>query len=160
MINQLYALNENRMLDLAAGLANAVIAASPGGGIIFLQGSLGAGKTTFTRGFLRGVGYKNKVKSPTYTLVEPYEIAGLEIFHFDLYRLQAAQELEHMGIREYFSGNAICLIEWPEKGFPLLPPPDLVCDIQFAELGRTISLEAHSAIGKMILSKLSFNYAK
>lgn len=124
------------------------------GTVIYLHGQLGAGKTTFARGFLRGFGYAGKVKSPTYTLVEPYDIDGRKIYHFDLYRLQDANELEHMGVRDYFSPEAICLIEWPEKGFPLLPHPDLVCTFSFKGAGREIGLAAQSERGEKLLTLL------
>lgn len=124
------------------------------GTVIFLHGPLGAGKTTLTRGFLRGLGYEGKVKSPTYTLVEPYEVADKKIFHFDLYRLNHAEELEHIGINEYFSAESICLIEWPEKGFPLLPPSDIDCYISINQQGRDVRLQAHSAKGAQVLHDL------
>lgn len=141
---------ESDMLIFAAQMARAM----EEGVIIFLHGPLGAGKTTFTRGFLRGRGYEGKVKSPTYTLVEPYEMEGHHIFHFDFYRLYDPNELQYIGIEEYFSSSSICLIEWPEKGFPLLPEPDLVCYFAFAGQGREIRIEAHSLRGEEILTKL------
>jgi tRNA threonylcarbamoyladenosine biosynthesis protein TsaE len=144
------------MLEFAARLAKAV--ASEVGDvpaktaiIIFLHGPLGAGKTTLARGFLQGLGHYEKVKSPTYTLVEPYIVAGLNVFHFDFYRLQEAKELDHIGIQDYFLSAAICLIEWPEKGGPLLPPSDLSCHIAFKGHGRELRLEAHSEQGEKIL---------
>lgn len=108
--------------------------------VIFLEGNLGSGKTTFTRGFLRGVGYTGKVKSPTFTIVEPYQIKSTEsgfnselsVHHFDLYRLNDPMELENIGIRDYIS-HGINLIEWPEKALNLLPTPDLICKIDFIE---------------------------
>jgi tRNA threonylcarbamoyladenosine biosynthesis protein TsaE len=142
--------SESSMLELAAQLARSIAE----GAVIFLSGPLGAGKTTFTRGFLRGLGYDSKVKSPTYTLVEPYEIAGRNIFHFDFYRLNHASELEHIGINEYFFPAAICLIEWPEKGFPLLPEPDLTCSIAFADNGREVTIAANTARGIAALQQL------
>lgn len=124
------------------------------GSVIFLDGPLGAGKTTLTRGFLRGLGFNDKVKSPTYTLVEPYHLPECDVFHFDFYRLNEAKELEHIGIQEYFTANAICLIEWPEKGSSYVPSPDLTCHIAFAEKGREIRLEAHSTLSQAWLEQL------
>ena len=143
--------SEEEMLAFGAALANAI---EKNGAIVFLYGPLGAGKTTFTRGFLRGLGYHAKVKSPTYTLVEPYDVNGTTVYHFDLYRLTDSEELEHIGIREYFKSDAICLIEWPDKGFPLLPVPDLACYIAFADEGREMRIEAQSIRGQEILKKL------
>ena len=147
MIIKILFSTEDEMLAFAGELAKAI----SGNAIIFLQGPLGAGKTTFTRGFLRALGYHAKVKSPTYTLVEPYEIADKKIFHFDLYRLTNSHELEQIGIRDYFAQDAICLIEWPEKGFPLLPNADLICHFAFNDKGREISIESTSDKGKEIL---------
>jgi tRNA threonylcarbamoyladenosine biosynthesis protein TsaE len=143
-------LSETELLSFAGALANAVNK----GAIIYLNGQLGAGKTTFSRGFLRSLGFQDKVKSPTYTIVEPYEIADRKIYHFDLYRLHDAEELEHIGIYEYFTPDAICLIEWPEKGFPLLPSPDLTCKITIKDNNRDICIEANTALGETILKQL------
>lgn len=121
--------------------------------IIFLHGELGAGKTTLVRGMLRAMGYNNAVKSPTYTLVEEYYIANKHIYHFDLYRLNNPEELDFMGIRDYFH-QAIILIEWPEKGASYLPTPDLNCYIEIDENSRRITLEALSDLGQNILQKL------
>lgn len=122
--------------------------------VIFLYGQLGAGKTTVARGFLHGLGYKGRVKSPTYTLVEPYELLTGIVFHFDLYRLHTPQELESIGIQDYFIPNTICLIEWPEHGKGLLPMPDLSCYISLHDNSREIKLIAQSAYGKTILQRL------
>jgi tRNA threonylcarbamoyladenosine biosynthesis protein TsaE len=138
---------ENDILAFGAQLAKTTL----NGTVLFLYGVLGAGKTTFARGFLQGMGYQGKVKSPTYTLVEPYEIAKRHIFHFDLYRLTTAKELEYIGIHDYFAPSTICLIEWPEKGGSVLPLPDLAGYITFAQIGRHIELRAYSPRGEKAL---------
>jgi tRNA threonylcarbamoyladenosine biosynthesis protein TsaE len=133
-----------------------LIAANCGPSItLFLRGPLGAGKTTFARGFLRGLGYLGKVKSPTYNLVEPYELDGKTIFHFDFYRISDPKELSHLGLEEYFRMPAMALIEWPENGFSYLQMPDLDCTISFAESGRNISLNAMTDKGECLLNAIN-----
>jgi tRNA threonylcarbamoyladenosine biosynthesis protein TsaE len=145
--SQTYSLvNETATLALGAALAQVCHA-----GVIFLVGNLGAGKTTFSRGFIQGLGYVGRVKSPTYTLVEPYEVANKHIFHFDLYRLHDPQELEFIGINDYFSAETICLIEWPEHGRGYLPQPDVSCSLDTEGEGRRVKLEAHTVRGNIIL---------
>lgn len=122
--------------------------------VIFLSGELGAGKTTLVRGFMRGLGFTDKVKSPTFTLVESYSIAHQQVFHFDLYRLQDAKELEFMGIQDYFAAHHICLIEWPERGKDWLPVPDLSCYIQPHLSGRELHLQAQTTRGETILKNI------
>lgn len=109
---------------------------------VHLLGNLGAGKTTLTRGILRAFGHQGAVKSPTYTLVEAYEFPTRTLYHFDLYRLGDAEELEYMGIRDYFVERNLCLIEWPERGEGVLPAPDLRVVIALQGTGRRLELQA------------------
>jgi len=108
--------------------------------IIYLEGELGAGKTTLVRGFLRALGYTGKVKSPTYTLVEHYSLDSKEIYHFDLYRITTPDELENIGIRDYFAKKAIFLIEWPGRGEGFLPQADIQYRITISKNGRNVTI--------------------
>ncbi len=130
------------------------LAASASGGVVFLNGDLGMGKTTLCRGIIQGAGHKGAVKSPTYTLVEPYELIGRDVYHFDLYRLGDPEELEYFGIRDYFHDDALCLIEWPEKGEGVLPPADLLLNITVQGEGREIELLPQTAKGEQLLVNL------
>jgi len=125
--------------------------------LIFLEGDLGAGKTTLTRGFLRGLGHRGAVKSPTYTLIEPYGIGDRRIYHLDLYRVSDAGELEYLGLREMLEEDAVLLIEWAERGEGWLPEPDLRIIIRHRGQGREIELSAVTPAGKAVLSGLGPN---
>ena len=112
----------------------------PKGGLVFLNGDLGAGKTTLVRGLLRSLGYEGTVKSPTYTLVEPYVINDRNIFHFDLYRLADPEELEYIGGRDYWNSEALNLVEWPEKAEGFLPEADIILNLEYLDDGRNIEI--------------------
>lgn len=141
--------HETEMLGAALGEASAM------DGLIYLQGDLGAGKTTLSRGLLRGVGFTGSVKSPTYTLVESYALDDWQVHHFDLYRLADAEELEYMGMRDFFTEKSLCLIEWAEKGAGFLPAPDLLVNLQSAADGREAIVSAKTPKGRVMLSRLS-----
>lgn len=125
------------------------------GGVIYLHGDLGAGKTTLARGLLQGLGHRGTVKSPTYTLVEPYQIGEWRLFHWDLYRLADPGELEFLGLRDQLDGEAVLLIEWPERGQGELPAADLAVALDYAGDGRSCRLEARSPAGRALLAGLT-----
>ena len=127
---------------------------------IFLHGDLGAGKTALTRAMLHAAGYTGHVKSPTYTLVEPYSITldgmPLDLMHFDLYRMVSADDFIDAGFRDYFGQRTICVVEWPEKGDGVLPPADIDVFLRVAGNGREVELAAHSDQGFQCLDRLKF----
>ena len=145
-----YLPTEEAQLQFAAKLADD----SFPGMLVFLFGDLGAGKTTFVRGFLRGLGFDGIVKSPTYTLVEPYQFENTTVYHFDLYRLADPEELEYAGGRDYFDGSSISLIEWPQQAEGYLPQPDLVIQLSYAETGRNLEMSAGTEGGKKVMLQL------
>lgn len=126
--------------------------------VIYIHGDLGTGKTTFCRGFLQALGYEGNVKSPTYTIVESYVLKRWTVYHFDLYRLTKAEELECIGVRDYFNGNALCLIEWPQYGTGILPMADIVLTLDYQGKGRKIEAKAFSIIGTRIIVNMSALY--
>ncbi|MCL4315423.1 MAG: tRNA (adenosine(37)-N6)-threonylcarbamoyltransferase complex ATPase subunit type 1 TsaE [Gammaproteobacteria bacterium] len=139
------------MLAFGAELARQLRA----GDRIYLSGELGAGKTTLVRGLLRGLGHQGAVKSPTFTLVEPYELAGFTIYHFDLYRIKSPLELMDMGLEDYLAPHAICLLEWPERGAGVLPEPDITLTLGLNNHGRLLNLNAKTARGEEILGAMA-----
>lgn len=135
-----------------AGVLGKLLAAQ---GVVYLQGDLGAGKTTFCRGILRAYGYEGAVKSPTFTLVEPYDLEWGQVYHFDLYRIADPEELEYLGIDDYLSGGNLCLIEWWQRGEGFLPAADLLVDIQIEGLQRHFKIAPKSELGEKIVIQLT-----
>ena len=119
-----------------------------------LSGNLGSGKTTLTRGILRGLGYQGKVKSPTYTLVELYNLSKLDLYHFDFYRFNDPQEWLDAGFRDHFEPSNVCLVEWPERVRDLLPDPDLKISLSVEGDGRRSRIAAETEHGKRCLEHL------
>lgn len=146
-----------RLVDEAATLAaGRQLARGLGGGVIVtLHGDLGAGKTTLTRGVLAGLGHVGRVRSPTYTLVEPYELPTLAVYHFDLYRFADPAEWRDAGFAEYFGPHSLCLLEWPEKAQGCLPPADLAIHLDLDGDGRQLTVTALTPRGKQCLSILT-----
>lgn len=126
-----------------------------GRGRVYLQGELGAGKTTLSRGVLRAYGHRGAVKSPTYTLVEPYELGDVRVHHFDLYRLGDPEELEFIGARDLLEDDGLSLIEWPSRGEGWLPVADLIVYLTVAAAGRQARLTAGTPYGETVLARLS-----
>ena len=148
-------LNDEREMTEFAGKLSRVISDLAVPLTVFLSGDLGAGKTTLSRGIVRGLGHQGAVKSPTYTLVEPYKLALGMVYHFDLYRLVDAEELEHMGFADYLLEAQLCLIEWPENGRGFLPQPDITIKINPSATGRCVTLVAGNQCGNEFLKELS-----
>ncbi len=149
-------IDEGTLATLARALAPRVRE----GGSIHLAGPLGAGKTTFARALLRALGAGERIKSPTYTLIETYALPGLTVQHLDLYRIAAAEELEWLGLRDLADGPMLWLIEWPERGIGAIPAPDLVVQLSHAKAGRDARVMAYGDRGAGWLAGLSFTVAE
>ena len=142
--------DESATVSLAQRLAERLIP----GMVIYLHGDLGAGKTTLVRGVLNALGYSGRVKSPTYTLVEPYQAAGLEFRHFDLYRLHNEDEWEAAGFRDEFNGHNIFFIEWPERASGLIPPADVEIVLEIVPQGRNVEIKGNTPTGRECIKQL------
>lgn len=125
--------------------------------VVYLEGELGTGKTTLVRGILRGLGHSGPVRSPTYTLIEPYELPAARVYHLDLYRLSDPEELEYLGLRDLSGEDAILLVEWPERGAGTLPPADLTIRIRYQANGRHLTLDVSSREARDLLSPLDLS---
>ena len=148
MEKQIFLADESQQIALAATVAKNLKTAF----VMLLKGNLGVGKTTFARGFIQASGFDGVVKSPTYTLVEPYPISHNRLcYHFDLYRLAEPEELEFIGARDYFNDNDVCLVEWPEKAEGFLPPADWICTFSHHNEGRNLIISALSDKGKKLM---------
>ena len=139
--------DENATLALGAAIARGI---EPGL-VVFLHGDLGAGKTTLVHGVLRGLGFEGRVKSPTYALVEVYEVSRLDFHHFDFYRFQDPREWNEAGFRDTFDGRRVSFVEWPEKAHGLLPTADVEISLAIQDVGRVAMLEANTEMGRRCL---------
>lgn len=148
--------SEQEQESIGAALSRIV----PARCLIYLTGDLGAGKTTLSRGFLRGLGHAGSVKSPTYTLIEPYEIGNRRCYHLDLYRLADPDEIEYLGLRDMLQEEAVILVEWPEQGRGVLPAPDLMVRICYRDGGRVLEFGAETEQGRLILEKFQLPESK
>lgn len=152
MMNKSYkVITEEETLSFAKALAKAIKPPC----FITLSGTLGAGKTTLSRGVIQALGHQGTVKSPTYTIVETYELPDITIFHFDLYRIHDVEELELMGIRDYFAQEALILLEWPERGQGILPMADIDCAIEIQGNARVIKLKTLTEKGRLVVQGIS-----
>ncbi len=149
-ISELHIKNELAMQILGRTLARLCSGAC----VIYLIGDLGAGKSTLARAFLRELGVTGTIKSPTYSLVELYEVAGRQLYHLDLYRLADPEELEYLGIRDWLGEGALSLVEWPQLGRGVLPCADLEITIDYAQSQRRVRIEALSQLGRKIQQQL------
>ena len=154
-INQLRKVLENEQQMLAFGKKIAEVIRQIGAPLlILLNGDLGAGKTTLSRGILTGLGHLGAVKSPTYTIVEPYDLEIGKVFHFDLYRLMDQEELHDIGFNDYLSEAQLCMVEWPDKGGSLVPKADISLQINSNGFGREVILIPKTSLGSQCVNAL------
>lgn len=146
----IHLVNEQATLKLGSSLSYHIGELS----VLYLSGDLGAGKTTLVRGLLSGLGYTGFVRSPTFTVVEPYTQLKKPVYHFDLYRLHDPEELQFLGFRDYLSHDNLCIFEWPDHAKGVVPPPDLVIHLAFEREGRLAQIDALTATGKYVLENL------
>jgi tRNA threonylcarbamoyladenosine biosynthesis protein TsaE len=140
--------DEAATLRLGAALAAGAAGGTGTGGLVLhLKGELGSGKTTLARGLIQALGHSGRVKSPTYTLLEPYSLLRLNLYHFDFYRFKDRSEWLSSGFREYFNPESLCIVEWPERAGDLLAPPDLEIQLRYTAQARTAVPVAHSERG-------------
>lgn len=156
-----YCENETKLLEFgqsfAVELKNYLLQSPTHSLVIYLNGELGAGKTTLTRSIVRAFGHQGNVKSPTYTLVEEYQLSPISVYHFDLYRLADPEELEFMGIRDYFKPQTLCLLEWASKGKGMIPNADFVIQIDYVDDGRQLTVLPQNQTATDILVKFNQN---
>ena len=147
------------LADAAAteSLGHSLAPAMEKGLVIWLSGDLGAGKTTLTRGLLRALGHTGSVKSPTYTLIEPYTISRITLYHFDFYRFTHPDEFLDAGLEEYFQGDGACLVEWADKALPYVPQPDVEIQLLVEGDGRRARIVSRSPRGRTCLSRATFS---
>lgn len=153
--------SEDQTLRLACCFAVAFKETGLGYARIYLSGDLGAGKTTFSRGFIQSFGHPGNVKSPTYTLIETYQLQDVTIHHLDLYRLSDPEELEYLGIDDICQDEGICLIEWPERGAGVLPEPGLSLELRHLDHGREMIARSHNSTAQrwLLLTQSHFEQA-
>ncbi|WP_266156635.1 tRNA (adenosine(37)-N6)-threonylcarbamoyltransferase complex ATPase subunit type 1 TsaE [Dyella silvatica] len=154
MSEQIWELADEAATEALAARLAAALSESADGLVIYLHGELGAGKTSFARALLRALGVAERIKSPTYSLVESYRMQGRVAWHLDLYRIADPGELEWLGLDALSDPAALVLVEWPERGIGALPAADLQLDLSYAGSGRQATWQGHSARGQWILTKL------